>query len=80
MDWTHWEQEAVFAANRFINEMDEPERWAFCAHSNGISKCLSFYDNVSCDTKLTLEAPTYHDLYKAVCFAWNIHTMANRGF
>ena len=76
----NWKQEAVFTANRFIAEMDEPDRYETCTTTNGQRHWLNIYDKVACDTKLTLGAATYRELYLAVQFAWNVHVMANRGF
>lgn len=76
----NWKQEAIFTANRFIAEMDEPERYEACTTTNGQRHWLNIYDKVAGDTKLTLGATTYRELYLAVQFAWNIHTMTNRGF
>ena len=76
----NWKQEAVLTANRFIAEMDEPERYEACTTTNGQRHWLNVYDKVAGDTRLTLGAATYRELYLAVQFAWNIHTMAKRGF
>lgn len=78
----NWKQEAIFTANRFIRELDEPERWEACTTTSedGYRHWLNIYDKVAGDTKLTLGAPTYRDLYFAVLFAWNMHVMTNRGF
>lgn len=80
MNWDHWKREVEIFGHQFIGELDEPERWDVYVHSNGINKCLSIYDKQVYDTKLTLEAPTYYDLYRAAQFAWNAHVMMVRGF
>ena len=75
-----WKSEALAYGQRFIDELDEPNEWEAYVSSDGISKRFGVYNKVTCDTVLVLYAPTYYDLFRAVQFAWNIHTMANRGF
>lgn len=64
----------------FINELDNPDEWNAFVTSDGNSKYLGIFNTVTCDTKLTLHAPTYYDLFRAAQFAWNAHVMMKRGF
>lgn len=74
-----YRQEAEFVGQRIVNELCDPERYKACV-VGGATKRLLIYDDVAGDTRLTLEAPTYRDLYKAAQFAWNAHVMMERGF
>ena len=77
----NWKQEAVKVGEQFIAEMDEPERYGVTTTTNGKNRhWLGIYDKKDCYTLLELGATTYLELYLAMQFAWNIHTMAKRGF
>lgn len=77
---SNFRQEAQFVGERIIRELVDPERYKSCVTSDGVTKRLLIYDDVAGDTRLTLEAPTYRDLYVAAQFAWNAHVMMKRGF
>lgn len=74
-----WKQEARKVGELFIAEMDEPDRYDVGFSTDGRRRFLSIYDKRECWTLLTLGATTYRELYLAVQFAWDIHTMADRG-
>ena len=73
-------REAQFVGERIIGELCDPARYKSCVTSDGVTKRLLIYEDTAGDTRLTLEAPTYRDLYTAALFAWNAHTMMKRGF
>jgi len=75
-----FKQEAELVGNRIVGKLVDPERYKACVTSDGVTKRLLIYDEIAGDTRLTLEAPTYRDLYVAAQFAWNAHVLMERGF
>ena len=75
-----WRREAILTANLLAERIGEQGRYEACAGSDGSRRYLHIYDLVAGDTKLSLSAPTYHDLYLAAQFALNVHRMIERGF
>lgn len=66
--------------NRFIAEMNEPERYSAFAMSDGTYKYLNITDMKGHETIATISARTWRALFESVRDAWTLHCMAKRGF
>ena len=73
-------REILIYGERMIEELNEPSAYEPYIHSDGVYKRLHIYRKDTCDSVLTIRAPTYLDLYHAVQDAWLAYMFMRRGF
>ena len=79
-DYKWLRREILIYGERMIEELDEPSAYEPHIHSDGVYKRLHIYRKDTCDSVLTIQGPTYFDLYRTVQGAWLAHMLMKRGF
>ena len=75
-----WINETLAYGWSIIKKLREPDQYTPTVFSDGIYRYLYIYDDRTHDSVLTIQAPTYYDLFRAAQGAWNAYVLMTRGF